>query len=93
MRKIYILSVLIFFIVAILPFSNAGKSGDNLDSRLYAVLHNQGFTGEIQKQPKIKPARKLDKRTVDVGRLIFFDKVLGYIRIIPVPDVRLRHFL
>ena len=70
-------SLLLLFIIAILSFSNAHQSNSNLDNQLYAVLQNQGFTGEIQKQLEIKLGRRLDKRKIELGRLIFFDKGLG----------------
>ncbi len=76
MKKIYVISVLSLLVITILSFSNPGNSGD-IDNQLYAVLRNQGFTGEIQKQLEIKLGRKLDKRKIDLGRLIFFDKGLG----------------
>jgi cytochrome c peroxidase len=77
MKKVYVVSILLLFIAAILSFSKGGNSADNLDNQLYAVLHNQNFTGEIQKQLEIKLGRKLDKRKIELGRLIFFDKGLG----------------
>jgi cytochrome c peroxidase len=76
-KKFYVVSVLLLFIIAILSLSNAHQSNGNLDNQLYAVLQNQGFTGEIQRQLEIKLGRRLDKRKIELGRLIFFDKGLG----------------
>lgn len=72
----YVISVLLFIIITILSFSKPGNSGD-IDDQLYAVLRSQGFTGEIQQQLEIRLGRKLDRRKIDLGRLIFFDKGLG----------------
>jgi cytochrome c peroxidase len=74
MKIIYVVPLLLLIFISILSFST---DSNNLDNKLYAVLQNQGFTGEIQNQLEIKLGRKLDKRKIDLGRLIFFDRGLG----------------
>ncbi len=76
MKKIYVIFLMLLFIIAALSFSN-DRTNENLDNQLYAVLNSQNFTGEIQKQLEIKLGRKLDKRKIELGRLIFFDNGLG----------------
>ena len=65
------------FIIAVLFIGSSGTLLSPLDDELYAVLEENEFTGEIQKQLELKLGRKLDTRKVDLGRLIFFDNGLG----------------
>ena len=77
MKTIYVFASTLLLAITILSFSNSDNPNDPLDDKLYAILRNQGFSGDIQKQLEIKLGRKLDNRKVELGRLIFFDKGLG----------------
>jgi cytochrome c peroxidase len=59
-----------------LPVAAHGGA-QSLDERLAAVLQRVGFTGRIESKLAQRLGRPLDDRLVDVGRLLFFDNVLG----------------
>src|SRR5947208_3213494 len=56
--------------------AQAQGAGD-LDRRLAAVLVRAGFTGRIESTLVTRLGRPLDARRADLGRLLFFDTILG----------------
>jgi cytochrome c peroxidase len=57
--------------------ATAHDKGDSLDRRLAASLRRVGFSGRIESTLERRLGRALDDRLVEVGRLLFFDNVLG----------------
>jgi cytochrome c peroxidase len=57
--------------------SLASDPGTDTDRRLAAVLRDAGFTGRIEEQLEVRLGRKLDLDRADLGRLLFFDRLLG----------------
>jgi cytochrome c peroxidase len=54
----------------------AGRDGD-LDRKLERLLADAGFTGLLQSTLELRLMRSLDPALVDLGRLLFFDNLLG----------------
>lgn len=50
---------------------------EGLDHRLTRTLRHAGFTGRIERQLEKRLGRELDPELADLGRLLFFDKILG----------------
>ena len=48
-----------------------------LDRRLRHVLHEAGFTGNIEATLEVRLGRPLDPAKIKLGRLLFFDTILG----------------
>jgi len=48
-----------------------------LDINLRQVLHDAGFTGNVGATLEARLNRRLDPAMADLGRLLFFDKILG----------------
>jgi len=71
--------------VASLPAPPAGEPvlprlglGDHrVDRRLRFVLVRAGFTGQIESTLESRLGRPIDPERADLGRLLFFDKILG----------------
>ena len=57
--------------------SEAHAGRDDLDAQLRAVLRDAGFTGRIESTLTARLGRRLDPKKVELGRLLFFDKILG----------------
>jgi cytochrome c peroxidase len=57
--------------------AQSSTSQDALDRELIDVLKAHGFTGQIDKQLEVRLGRKLDPNRVNLGRLLFFDPILG----------------
>src|SRR4029453_16482774 len=55
----------------------AGGKPSKLDRRLRRKLGGGGFTGRIESTLETRLGRPVDPALADVGRLLFFDKVLG----------------
>jgi cytochrome c peroxidase len=55
----------------------AGAPSDPLDARLIGVLRESGFTGRIQSTLKGRLGRPIDPGLADLGRLLFFDKIMS----------------
>src|SRR5262245_35976251 len=53
------------------------KGGRDLDQRLRAALVRSGFTGRIESTLEARLGRPVDAKRADLGRLLFFDKILG----------------
>jgi cytochrome c peroxidase len=56
-----------------------GRAEDDstLDRRLRRVLHEAGFTGNIEATLEMRLGRPLDPAKIKLGRLLFFDTILG----------------
>ena len=48
-----------------------------LDRRLRALLRDVGFTGRIEESLESRLGRELDQDTIELGRSLFFDTILG----------------
>jgi cytochrome c peroxidase len=48
-----------------------------LDSQLLAALQRAGFTGRIEQSLEQRLGRPIDRELTDLGRLVFFDNLLG----------------
>jgi len=48
-----------------------------IDRRLAAALVRAGFTGRIESRLEARLGRPIDPARADLGRLLFFDKILG----------------
>src|SRR5262245_1715125 len=57
--------------------SAARADATDLNGRLVAVLKSHGFTGRIEEQLEQRLGRKVDPDRADLGRLLFFDRLLG----------------
>lgn len=53
------------------------RGGPGLDRRLAEVLAAAGFTGRVESRLEVRLGRPLDPALADLGRLLFFDKILG----------------
>lgn len=51
--------------------------GEELDGKLAKVLKSHGFTGRIQETLEARLGRPLDPEVADLGRFLFFDRLLG----------------
>jgi cytochrome c peroxidase len=49
----------------------------DLDRALHEVLRDAGFTGQIEAMLEARLGRPLDPALAELGRLLFFDKILG----------------
>ena len=49
----------------------------DLDGRLAAALTRAGFTGRTESTLEARLGRPIDSKRADLGRLLFFDKILG----------------
>lgn len=58
------------------PAAHAGND-TAVDRRLLRVLQHAGFTGRIESTLEARLGRPVDPARADLGRLLFFDKVLG----------------
>ena len=64
--------------VALTLWGSEARAGrDDLDAQLRAVLRDAGFTGRIESTLTARLGRPLDPKKVELGRLLFFDKILG----------------
>ena len=51
--------------------------GDDLDRELTAALEEHEFTGRIEERLEERLGRKIDPARADLGRFLFFDRLLG----------------
>lgn len=61
---------------ALVPSADAGQS-DRVDEQLARALRDAGFTGRVQETLEGRLGRRVDPRLADLGRLVFFDPILG----------------
>jgi cytochrome c peroxidase len=59
------------------PLLHADDEDRRLDRELHGVLQTAGFTGQIEATLEARLGRALDPALADLGRLLFFDKILG----------------
>lgn len=60
--------------------ANSQAADDNasrLDRTLIRVLRDAGFTGNVEATLEARLGRQIDPKLADLGRLLFFDKILG----------------
>jgi hypothetical protein len=57
--------------------NNRERGDPGLDRHLAKVLAAAGFTGKIESRLEARLGRPLDPALVDLGRLLFFEKMLG----------------
>ena len=84
-RLVWTLPPLIFicsvFGVGAQPPPNPGPPGGNgppgLNLALSRVLRNAGFTGNVEAMLEARLGRSVDRELAELGRLLFFDKILG----------------
>lgn len=67
-------AVLVMIVAAAHP---AVANDDNLNRQLAKVLKEAGFTGRIEQQLEVRLGRKLNKDQADIGRFLFFDRLIG----------------
>ncbi len=59
------------------PAGAAAPGAHDLDGRLAAALTRAGFTGRTESTLEARLGRPIDSKRADLGRLLFFDKILG----------------
>lgn len=69
-----ITSGLLWLVVAT---TGTGQGVHPVDRQLADVLRENGFTGRVESQLARRLGRPLDANRADLGRLLFFDKLLG----------------
>lgn len=57
--------------------AHGGDSQSDLDRQLRRVLRDAGFTGGVESRLEQRLGRRLDRRRAELGRLLFFDNILG----------------
>lgn len=57
--------------------SQSKDEHQHLDRTLARVLRNAGFTGRVEATLETRLGRPIDPALADLGRLLFFDKILG----------------
>lgn len=55
----------------------ADDYSSRLDRTLIRVLREVGFTGNVEATLEARLGRRIDPALADLGRLLFFDKILG----------------
>ena len=69
------------FLVSVLVFGASGRAvradDDDLDRKLSRVLKDAGFTGRVESTLEDRLGRKVDPAKADLGRLLFFDRLVG----------------
>jgi cytochrome c peroxidase len=63
--------------VFLLVFAAAAGPSDPVDARLPGLLRESGFTGRIESMLQGRLGRPIDPELADLGRLLFFDKILS----------------
>ncbi len=86
-RKRQVLRILLFLAVfnVIVVFMSMYPSyaqaeddhASRVDRDLMRVLHDAGFTGNVGATLEARLGRRIDPALADLGRLLFFDKILG----------------
>lgn len=60
-----------------LQSARASEPESRMDRELAEMLHEAGFTGNIEATLEERLGRPIDPELADLGRLLFFDKILG----------------
>ena len=63
--------------IAATPRPPASTTVSPLDNRLQAVLHQAGFTGQVESTLEQRLGRRLDSQLADLGRSLWFDTLTG----------------
>lgn len=81
MRRLIFLAVVVWVAcvswAAESPLAAAPAGADPVSERLAAVLAEAGFTGTIESQVEARLGRPIDPVLADLGRLLWFDKLLS----------------
>jgi len=72
-----LLGVAVFAAAATWVTSADAGQPDRPDEQLARVLRDAGFTGRVQETLEGRLGRRIDPRLADLGRLVFFDNILG----------------
>jgi len=70
-------AVVLLAILMLAPQALTSARDRSLDAELRGRLQELGFTGRVQSTLEARLGRRVDKRLADLGRLLFFDTVLG----------------
>ena len=74
---VLLLSGMVSTTLVLSVWNTSAHAQGSLDGQLRSVLQTAGFTGNIEATLPTKLGRPLNQKLADVGRLLFFDKVLG----------------
>lgn len=66
-----------FILVLIILMSPALYADDQLDRKLVKELQQAGFTGRVGSTLNTRLGRPINKKLANLGRLLFFDNILG----------------
>jgi cytochrome c peroxidase len=69
--------VLALVVLGLSAAALGGRHGSPLDETLRRVLRKAGFTGRVESTLERRLGRPIDRARADLGRLLFFDKILG----------------
>src|ERR1700692_4343552 len=74
-RKVTFHLILTVFAVAIFSSSlaRAEDHDNNLDQQLRQTLREAGFTGRVESTLEVRLGRSLNRKLVDLGRMLWFD--------------------
>jgi cytochrome c peroxidase len=76
MKQLIVIIIILFFVSSGFLINQNSGPGE-LDQLLSAILHQNGFDGQMEDKLEQKLGRRLNKNKVNLGRLVFFDKGLG----------------
>ena len=79
-RALFLAALSIITVVISMHPWNAQAKDDyvsHLDRTLIRVLRDAGFTGNVAATLEARLGRRIDPELADLGRLLFFDKILG----------------
>ena len=83
-RKQHVLWIILLFLAAfsvimvvISMHPGDTQAADDLDQTLIDVLDKAGFTGKVESTLEARLRRQIDPGLAELGRLLFFDKILG----------------
>jgi cytochrome c peroxidase len=71
-RKLFVVSNLLLF-----TFIASIYADDQLDRQLIKELQRAGFTGRVESTLTTRLGRPINKKLANLGRLLFFDNILG----------------
>ncbi|OGO66430.1 MAG: hypothetical protein A2030_06625 [Chloroflexi bacterium RBG_19FT_COMBO_50_10] len=76
-RLLRILALTLLIIAGVILLSACADGAEELDQSLAEALARAGFTGTVQSSLESRLGRPLNSALVDLGRLVFFDNILG----------------
>lgn len=81
LRKIVIVAAVVALLAVLGQWrplaGTAGPDAPDINGKLASVLKAHGFTGRIEQRLEERLGRKIDPARADLGRLLFFDRILG----------------